>query len=397
MPNDEMPDRVPADLVIVAPHLGDGGAQRVISTLANAWVRKGRKIYLITLYGSDEVYALDPLVRRIRITRAAANRAAPSPPRTQIRLVQRTKFYASVFRQTRKLRRSIQRLGAPVVLSFTGSANIMSVLACLGLDKRVIISERNDPASQILKPPWNTLRPLVYKHASVVTANSRGALEAMRGYVDGRKLAFAPNPLICDGAVPASPSVPGSTDPFVLTVARLHPQKAHDLLLEAFARISQRLRRWRLAIVGRGLLEGDLRAQAADLRIDDRLDWHGQVANPYVYYRAARIFVLASRHEGMPNALMEALSCGLPAIVSNASPGPLELVTHGESGWVVPANNVAALAEAIELLATDAALRERLGRSGPGRVSEYELEKALPAWEQIIGWQEPPQGRFERR
>jgi glycosyltransferase involved in cell wall biosynthesis len=86
----------------------------------------------------------------------------------------------------------------------------------------------------------------------------------------------------------------------------------------------------------------------------------------------------------MPNALMEAMSCDLPVIVSNASPGPLDLVKDGETGLVVPVGDVCALAKAMELLANDAALRKRLGDAGRRRVSEYDLSRVMPIWEQII-------------
>jgi glycosyltransferase involved in cell wall biosynthesis len=172
--------------------------------------------------------------------------------------------------------------------------------------------------------------------------------------------------------------------PFVLIVAELDPLKAHDVLLEAFARLSPQLSHWRLAIVGDGKLEKPLRARADVLGIGNRVDWYGLVPNPFVFYRAASIFALPSRSEGMPNALMEAMSCGLPVIVSDAAPGLLDLVKNGQTGLVVPVEDPAALAKAIDLLASNRSLRKRLGDAARQRVSEYELSKVMEIWEPII-------------
>jgi GalNAc-alpha-(1->4)-GalNAc-alpha-(1->3)-diNAcBac-PP-undecaprenol alpha-1,4-N-acetyl-D-galactosaminyltransferase len=115
------------------------------------------------------------------------------------------------------------------------------------------------------------------------------------------------------------------------------------------------------------------------------------VASPSPFYRAASIFVLPSRYEGMPNALMEAMSYGLPVIVSNASPGPLDLVKDGETGLVVAVDDPSALAHAIALLGNSGALRKQLGDAGRRRVSVYELSKVMSLWERIITTAPPEQ------
>lgn len=206
--------------------------------------------------------------------------------------------------------------------------------------------------------------------------------EKRRSFAD--KLAFVPNPIVRHETGTDTLRLSSFKAPVILIVANLNRRKGHDVLLQAFARLSPELSNWRLAIVGEGEQEKTLREQVKALGIAERVDWYGQVANPFVFYRAASIFVLPSRSEGMPNALMEAMSYGLPVIVSNASPGPLDLVKDGESGLVVPVDDPVALAKAIELLGNSAALRKRLGHAGRKRVSEYDLSKVMPIWERII-------------
>jgi GalNAc-alpha-(1->4)-GalNAc-alpha-(1->3)-diNAcBac-PP-undecaprenol alpha-1,4-N-acetyl-D-galactosaminyltransferase len=380
-----------------------GGIYRVVSTLCNTWSRQERQVYLIALYGYESFFHLERSVHRIdaaashetngveRIRRKAENLLARFllglkqyyPERSSERLLLKAgSLWLSA--RVRPLRAAIQHSGAPLVIAFGWQANILAILACRKLGCKVVISERNDVALQRLEYPWEDLRCGLYQYADVVTANTRGALKTMQAYVPEEKLAFIPNPAVHHEAGDDTPHPSSFEAAVILTVANLERRKAHDILLEAFARLSPKLSNWRLAIVGGGEEEITLRKQAKALGIAERLDWYGQVANPVVFYRKASIFVLPSRYEGLPNALMEAMSYGLPAIVSNASSGPLELIKDGETGLVVPVGDPFALADAIALLGNASTLRKRLGDAGRKRVSEYDLSRVMSLWERII-------------
>ena len=173
--------------------------------------------------------------------------------------------------------------------------------------------------------------------------------------------------------------------PTIITVGRLVEQKGFDILLAAWARSHERLPEWRLAIVGDGPLRGKLQALSRDLQIESTVDWHGHVADPFPLLRGAKFFVQTSLFEGTPNALLEAMACGLPAIVSDASPGPRDLIGSDESaGLIVPVNDIAATAEAIARLARDEALRHRLGQAARGRTRAHELDQVIAVWLQIL-------------
>jgi glycosyltransferase involved in cell wall biosynthesis len=102
--------------------------------------------------------------------------------------------------------------------------------------------------------------------------------------------------------------------------------------------------------------------------------------------RGAKLFVMTSRFEGTPNALLEAMSCGLPAVVSDASPGPCELIGTDESraGLIVPVEDADATADAILRLARDETLRRRFGLAARERVRAHDADHAIDVWLRLL-------------
>lgn len=358
----------PADIAIVIADLAAGGAQRVAMQLADVWSRAGRRVDLITLAGADgDFFTPPPAVRRrcIRATGASHGTAGAL-------IVNLGRVLA--------LRRALRVSGARTVVSFIGPTNVLTVLARFGLGVRLVISERNDPTQQSFGRAWDWLRRTLYRRADIVTANSHGALRTLAAFVPETRLFYLPNP------VPTATEA--DTDRCadrVLAVGRLHRQKGFDILLDAFATFAGQQESWRLDILGDGPLRDELTARANRLGITDKTCWHCIVADPNPFYRNAAIFALPSRYEGTPNALLEAMAHGLAVIVSDASPGPLELVENNVNGLVVPAEDSAALAAAINRLAESPDERRRLGTAARARVAAMTPDRVLAAWDTALG------------
>lgn len=170
-----------------------------------------------------------------------------------------------------------------------------------------------------------------------------------------------------DGSDPAAPVT-------ILSVGRAVEKKGFDVLLKALAMLPGDLN-WRFDHVGGGDLLEDLRNEAQALRIADRVTWLGSLAQEEVLarYRKADIFALACRigadgdRDGLPNVLVEASSQRLLCISTEISGVP-ELLADGENGLVVPPENPAALAAALERAIRDPALREQLGTAAERKV-----------------------------
>ncbi len=353
------------DLVCIISDLGGGGTQRVLHHLVGSWVSQGRRIAVIT-YADEEMdrYKLPSEVKRFVIGGISESKNS---------------IFGLIANINRiiKLRKVLKKINSPVILSFLSTVNIATVLASIGIPARVIISERNDPARQSFGKIWDWLRYRFYRYADIVTANSQGALKTLTEFVPEKKCRLVNNPIFPELITKKNNKNTYS----ILSVGRLHHQKAYDILLQAFSKFSQNHPDWELLVLGDGSLKTELQRQARELKVDDRIKWKGYVVDPFPYYHAADIFVMPSRYEGMPNALLEAMNCGLPVIVSDASPGPLEIVENNKNGVVVPVEDTEALAEALNTLAKDKKLRKNLSYNAKKSVKPYHIDQVISQWD----------------
>jgi glycosyltransferase involved in cell wall biosynthesis len=135
--------------------------------------------------------------------------------------------------------------------------------------------------------------------------------------------------------------------PNVVAVGRLQHQKAYDVLLRALPAVLQAVPGARLAILGEGPLEADLKAQARTLGIDHAVDFMGFQANPWPYIKHAQLFVLASRFEGLPNVVLEALALATPVVATDCPGGIRDILRSGGPINLVPPECPDALASGI--------------------------------------------------
>lgn len=163
--------------------------------------------------------------------------------------------------------------------------------------------------------------------------------------------------------------------PVVLFLGRLAVQKRVDVLLDAFARVLERVPAARLALAGEGPLRRALEERARALGLGDRAAFLGQRDDVLALHRAARVVALPSEGEGLSNVLLEALASGT-AVVTTDVPGVREVVTPDADALLVPPRDAAALAQALARALEDPALRERLAAAGRARVAAaFDLER----------------------
>lgn len=187
-----------------------------------------------------------------------------------------------------------------------------------------------------------------------------------------------------DGKRPARDGSSAEDPVRIISVGRAVPKKGYDILLTALSLLPSDIH-WRFEHIGDGDIIKALKAQATELGIADRVSWRGAQDQKDVLasYRTSDIFALACRitpdgdRDGLPNVIVEACSQGLVCLSTDISGVP-ELLTDGENGLLVPSENAAALAEAIERSIRDPAMRHRLGQAAEQRVrADFDFHNSI--------------------
>ena len=354
-------------LALVISSLQAGGAERVMATLASAWAERGDDVTLITLDAAEhDFYPLDPRVRRVSLNLCKATHGVVEKLRTG-------------YRRVAALRRSLREIEADVVISFADRTNLLILLAAWRLPIPVIVSERIDPRYEPC--PWHVHagRRLLYPLADAIVVQTKAVAAWAGQLVSPARVAIIPNP------VPAE-SRRHSLDVHhtISAVGRLHRQKGFDVLIEAFARIAERHPQWSLEIFGEGPEWQRLETLIHDRRLSGRVKLRGVVVDIKSQLVNADLFVLSSRYEGFPNALVEAMSCGCPVIATDCPSGPAEIIRPEHDGLLVPPDDAETLAASMIRLIGNEAERRRLGANAARIHERFGLAKILAIWDSLF-------------
>jgi glycosyltransferase involved in cell wall biosynthesis len=326
-----MSDRIRVLLLI--PHLGGGGAEQVTALLARGLSDHKYEIHL-GLVTQDSVRAGE-MPSNVTVHGLGASRVRRGAP---------------------QILRLVQCLKPDVVLSGMFHLNfVVLMLRPLFPARTQVIVRQNTTVSASLAAdvlPWYTrwLYRVLYRFADRIVCQSRAMADdlATELGIAPHRLAVLPNPVDFEELWTATEPVqwPG-LGPHLLAVGRLAPEKGFDLLLEAMARVRRSHPHISLIIVGKGREEARLKALASELEIADAVRFAGYVDRPAKFYAGADIFTLSSRHEGMPNAVLEAFASGLPVVATPASGGLVDLLKCTTNAWLASEVSDAALAEVL--------------------------------------------------
>lgn len=352
--------------MFVTSNLGPGGAERVLSTLADATAEHGHDVSLVTLADSShDFYVTRPGVSRIGLSEESNSRGM-------------LEAVHSNWRRVNKLRAEMQRFRPHAVISFLTRVNVISILAARGAPWRVIVSERTDPRYSPDGPFWSLMRRLTYPFADVVVAQTTSVATWLSGWMPpNSRIEVIANPVV---PVRQPIGVPGLPERFIVTVARLTPEKGIDRLLKSFVLARALDKSLELVIVGEGRERASLQTLASKLGIEPVVHWLGQVSNPLGIIAAAQALALTSRYEGFPNVLLEALSVGTPVVAMRYQSGPDEIIEHGVNGFIVENGDIAGFGMAVSRLTLNPQLRSQFSNSASRVQSRFALTAIVDRW-----------------
>lgn len=358
-------------IVLVISALDCGGAERVMSIMANYWASRGEKVTLITLEHADrDFYPLDRRVRRVGL-----GLLAPS-----------SNIYVAIksnVSRVRRLRAAMRECQPDVIISFVHKVNLVTLFAAQGLRVPVVVSERTDPQCHAIEPIWSRLRRWLYPRAHAVVVQTTAVRDWAALFLPSEKIHVIPNPIEIRTEDTADIATNlNFRSPFAVAVGRLQPVKGFDLLVQAFARCEHR--DWSLAILGEGPDRGRLESMIRHYGLETKVHMPGKLSSVDNILRRASMFILSSRYEGFPNVLLEAMSYGLPVLSFDCPSGPRFIIEDGVNGMLVPAEDVNALASAMDRLMADRDERGRLGRQARDIVGTFSLDKIMNSWYQIL-------------
>lgn len=358
----------PERLLFILPNLLGGGAERVTLTLLRELAGRG---YQVSLYLFKQEGVFWPEV----------------PPQVKVRTAlpagQRTRRH--LLRVFRNLRAVIRQQDL-VVAGLEGGPTILGYFAARSVGKPIIgwvhtVFERPRGIRRVFPEP--VLARHIYPRLSGVVGVSSGVLASLERLTgrQGPAWRVIANPL--QAMPPRLARETGAAGPpMVLAAGRLENRlKGFDLLIRAHARLLREGLEQRLVILGEGPDRRELEALVRKEGVTASVELPGFVTEVWAWYDRAAVFVLSSRHEGLPTVILEALARGVPVVATDCEAGPREILDGGAFGELVAVNDVAALAAGLQRVLTDAEYRKRLAREGPRRAAAFAPETIADRWE----------------
>jgi GalNAc-alpha-(1->4)-GalNAc-alpha-(1->3)-diNAcBac-PP-undecaprenol alpha-1,4-N-acetyl-D-galactosaminyltransferase len=351
-------------IVFVVNTLHEGGAAKILSWLANNTIKYYKRVSIVTFFSSVTAIKLD---ERINVV-AMENFKRTNKPSMFWRLS-----------LVKNLRKTILDLKPDLVCSFISDVNVTSILALFFSKIPLIVAERGDPYT--LSKSWKLITKILYK-----SSNYRIYQTDMAQYFFEKKKKakskIIPNPYIETGIV--SP-YQGKRNNVISSAGRFEYQKGFDVLLRAFRIVSTYYPDYELVIYGEGSLREYYSLMIKELKLSTKVKMPGYVSNLQEKIRGDKLFVLPSRFEGMPNALMEAMAIGIPTVSTDCTPGgPAYLTKDGTRGVLVKVDDVESLAEGIVKVISDEELSNKLSVYGQDIKNELNPEYLYQKWKEVF-------------
>ncbi len=352
-------------ITCIISSLSSGGAERVMSIIANYWSANGKEITIIT-YRNEKIY---PVFYKL-------------DKRIQHKNIYHQRKFFSIIKFFFRLRYEIKLSSPDVAISFMDESNVLTILSTIGARIPVIISERNN--TQKYKPSLiiRVLRSITYPFAKRMVNQTSNIQESFPVKL-WKKMVVIPNPVVKFENNQIKPDFI-LQKPAIFAMGSLTHQKRFDLIIKIFVRIMTQFPPWHLYIFGDGPQRKDLETLINTPDLRERIHLPGITRTSGEVMKQADIFILSSRFEGFPNVLCEAMMLGLPVISFDCAFGPSEIVKHNKNGILVENGNQEEMQKAIQMLIQDPKKRKDLGDNAKKIINKFGIDRVMPLWNKVL-------------
>lgn len=344
-------------VMFVTYKMSDGGAERVISVLANQMVKiTGIKVAVFIYQRTKNEYKLDSRVEIFTMPKTYSEQKGTAVTRMGQRIL--------------RIRRAMNDFQPDCIIPFLSTMVIETYISTFGRNISVVATVRNKPETDNKFRTF--IRDYVYSHCSAVYMQTEAQKKFFSKKIQEKTFVLM-NPVSEDFLL--LERTPRKQIRSFVTLGRLTAQKNHILLIEAFSAAHEVYSDISLKIYGQGEEEKRLKNRIQELNAGNYIALPGRATNATVALSEADAFILSSNYEGMPNALMEAMAAGVPCISTNCPTGPRELLgRRQERGLLIPVQDKETMVTAIISMVEDANKANRMAAAA----AQYAVEKYSP-------------------
>lgn len=354
-------------IVFYTGDLGKGGAQRVIINLAESLTKKGYPVTIVTINSVEQEYSLPEHVKRV-YSEIEGKEVSDSRIKNLIARV-------------KKLRRIWKEEKAGIIISFIGKNNFMALFTSIGLGIPVITSVRGEPKEEYYTSILRFLSKTFMGLSTGLILQTPDAKAYFPKWIQ-KKSVILDNPLNPDFI---GEYYTGERTQEIVSVGRLDSNKNQKLIVDAFLKIAGEFPDVKLILYGNGEDKEMLTRYVQKSKYASRIFLPGAISDVKKRIQKAKIFVLSSNTEGMPNSLLEAMALGIPSISTDCPcGGPRMLMEGKENGILVPVGEVEPMAEAMRKLLGDEEVWQKYSRNSYKLSKELHPDKVNRKWEDYL-------------
>lgn len=353
-------------IMFVIGGLANGGAERVVTSIASELAERDYEVSILTYYKSDNEYHYSPKINRINISNGS--------------LEEFKKLGA--FKKIRLIRKELRKNNPDEIICFLSNPSVFTYIASLfsKYRRKISFAIRGNP--KLDKEKTTTIQKYLIRFVKNVILQNNGQASCYKEKFRN-KMVVIPNPIHNNLYVLNKEY---SNKPLkIVSVGRLHKQKNYDLAIDAFYLLNQRYPNMQYYIYGKGIMEKELKDKVENYKLSNNVFFMGFENSREKIFLDKDIFLMSSLYEGMPNALAEAMTIGVPSISTDCEFGPSDLIMNERMGTLLKKNDAQLMCDRLEnmILNYDEFVKKAIFAKEVLK-ENYSFEKIIDKWIEFI-------------